>query len=83
MVKNEGASTKYYSPDGFDKKIEGPKKDEDDWKRARALTDFEIDAVLGEKRRMLTESEPFKPVFNAALHCGMFPTSPAQQIMAF
>ncbi|MDP6455020.1 MAG: AsnC family transcriptional regulator [SAR202 cluster bacterium] len=59
MVKGEGASTKYYSPDGFDKKKERPKTDEDAWKRAQALTDFEIDAVRELQEDVTLEPRPF------------------------
>ena len=56
MVKEEGASTEYYSPDGFDKKKVETKKEDDGWKRVEEVTDFEIEAV-----RELQETSPSSP----------------------
>ncbi|MFP6650653.1 MAG: Lrp/AsnC family transcriptional regulator, partial [Dehalococcoidia bacterium] len=59
MVKEEGASTEYYSPDGFDKKKVETKKEDDGWKRVEEVTDFEIEAVRELQEDIALESRPF------------------------
>ncbi|MFP6566902.1 MAG: Lrp/AsnC family transcriptional regulator [Dehalococcoidia bacterium] len=59
MVKEEGASTEYYSPDGFDKKKVETKKEDDGWKRVEEVTDFEIEAVRELQEDVALESRPF------------------------
>ncbi|MCH8309620.1 MAG: AsnC family transcriptional regulator [Chloroflexi bacterium] len=60
MVKEEGASTEYYSPDGFNKKQNGNDKEDEDWKRVEPVTDFEIEAVRELQEDIALESRPFE-----------------------
>lgn len=50
MIKEEGAAEKYYSPDGFNR------TNTEDWNKAVALTDLEIEAV-----KELQEDVPLMP----------------------
>jgi DNA-binding Lrp family transcriptional regulator len=60
MVKEEGASTEYYSPDGFNKKQEPNKKVADDWNKAQPVSDFEKDAVRELQEDITLEPRPFE-----------------------
>jgi DNA-binding Lrp family transcriptional regulator len=60
MVKEEGASTEYYSPDGFNKKQEPNKEVADDWNKAQPVSDFEKDAVRELQEDITLEPRPFE-----------------------
>ena len=54
MVKEEGASTDYYSPDGFNK------SDTSDFMRVEPVTDFEIQVIRELQEDLPLESRPFE-----------------------
>ncbi|MCI0438116.1 MAG: Lrp/AsnC family transcriptional regulator [Chloroflexi bacterium] len=56
MLKEEGAASEYYSPDGYNR-AEG-----DDWNRAVHLTEFEIDVVRELQEDLPLIKRPFEPM---------------------
>ncbi len=56
MLKEEGAASEYYSPDGYNR-VEG-----DDWNRAVHLTEFEIDVVRELQEDLPLIERPFEPM---------------------
>ena len=56
MVKEEGAASDYYSPDGYD--TAGSK----DWKRVEPMNDFEIEAIRELQEDLPLEPRPFAPM---------------------
>ena len=56
MVKEEGAATDYYSPDGFNN------SDNQEWKRVEPVTDWEIEVIKELQEDLPLETRPFAPM---------------------
>jgi len=56
MVKEEGAASEYYSPDGFGQGTDG------DFKRVEPITDSEIEAIKELQEDLPLETHPFAPM---------------------
>ena len=56
MVKKQGGSVEYYSPDGYNT------ADGEAWKRSEPVTDFEIEAIRELQEDLPLEHEPFAPM---------------------
>ena len=56
MVAEEGAATKYYSPDGYNK------PGDQEWKRVEPVTDFEIEVIRELQEDLPLEPRPFAPM---------------------
>ena len=56
MIKEEGASTKYYSPDGYNL------TDVENWNKAESLTNFEIAVIRELQEDVPLISKPFTPM---------------------
>lgn len=56
MVKEEGAASKYYSPDGYNR------SGEQDWNKAEPVSDFEIAVIRELQEDVPLTSRPFNPM---------------------